>query len=178
MDTGVGGWTVITKRIDGKVAFDRTWNEYRKGFGNVGKEYWIGNDYLRYLTLKKQKWVLRIDAWYANGHHIFGEWENFAIGSEDERYKITFGKYRGNLPYGDRLRWQYGMKFSTKDQDNDNWTSHCSKTYGGGGFWFNACSHTYITNRYNYATKLFSGMYHTGKIWLKRAEMKLRPNSI
>ncbi|XP_062595442.1 techylectin-5B-like, partial [Saccostrea cucullata] len=43
MTTEGGGWTVINKRMDGSVEFYRSWNSYKKGFGNVDGEYWIGN---------------------------------------------------------------------------------------------------------------------------------------
>lgn len=37
---------VIQKRFNGYVNFDRTWEEYKKGFGSVSEEYWLG----RYLV--------------------------------------------------------------------------------------------------------------------------------
>ncbi|CAC5390000.1 ANGPT2 [Mytilus coruscus] len=40
-----GGWTVIQRRIDGTTSFDRNWVEYREGFGDPQKEYWLGNKF-------------------------------------------------------------------------------------------------------------------------------------
>ena len=45
-----GGWTVFQYRRFGDVDFNRNYTEYKKGFGNVYGEFWLGLDILYNLT--------------------------------------------------------------------------------------------------------------------------------
>ena len=37
------GWTLIQRRRDGTLSFNRRWLEYKYGFGNLYGEFWVGN---------------------------------------------------------------------------------------------------------------------------------------
>ncbi|CAG2240820.1 unnamed protein product [Mytilus edulis] len=60
MDADGGGWIVIQKRSERKVKFERIWNEYENGFGEVAGEHWLGNKYIHLLT-NTGKFELRVN---------------------------------------------------------------------------------------------------------------------
>ncbi|XP_062599676.1 ryncolin-2-like [Saccostrea cucullata] len=94
MTTDGGGWTVIQKRIDGSTDFYRTWEEYKKGFGDPKNNYWIGNDAIHVLT-KDQDQELRIDLQRFNGDTAYAEYSTFYIGNEADKYRLTVSGYNG-----------------------------------------------------------------------------------
>ncbi|XP_055942901.1 techylectin-5B-like isoform X2 [Argiope bruennichi] len=54
METDGGGWTVIQRRGKFPVQQDfyLDWESYQNGFGNLTKEFWLGNKNIRELCLK------------------------------------------------------------------------------------------------------------------------------
>lgn len=54
-----GGWTVIQRRVDGSVSFDRNWRDYRDGFGDLHSEFWLGNEHIHELSAQGE-YSLRI----------------------------------------------------------------------------------------------------------------------
>jgi hypothetical protein len=125
----MGPWTIIQKREDGSVDFNRSWEEYANGFGDADGELWIGNEMLHQLT-KDNCTKLRIvfqdlqnNSWYAN-------YEYFTIASRAEGYRIDFSGFSGNA--SNTLEYQNHMKFSSIDVDLDISKGHCADEYEGG----------------------------------------------
>ncbi|XP_062618314.1 fibroleukin-like [Saccostrea cucullata] len=86
MITKGGGWTVIQKRVDGSTDFNRTWNEYKEGFGSVNSSYWLGNDVIHLLT--KHKPSLYVSITLTNGTTLYQQYEEFSITDETDNYRL------------------------------------------------------------------------------------------
>lgn len=71
-----GGWTVIQRRQDGSVNFDRSWNEYKEGFGDLHTEYWLGNEHIHDLT-SQGDYMLRIDLEDWSNKHKHALYQSF-----------------------------------------------------------------------------------------------------
>ena len=93
--TAGGGWTVFQKRQDGSVDFYRGWDEYKRGFGNLNEEFWLGLDKIHRLTASSGK-KLRVDL-ERNGQTTFAEYSSFAVSNELTKYKLSLGNYTGEL---------------------------------------------------------------------------------
>lgn len=98
------------------------------------------------------------------------------MGNEYQKYKLTVGGYSGTA--GNSLSENNGMKFSTKDQDNDIWGKRCAVEFKG-GWWFYNCLGCDLNGPYHKsAVKTAIGMvWHLfGKhyVSLKNARMMIR----
>ena len=86
-----------------------------------------------------------------------------------------------SLIQGDSLAVQNGMKFTTKDQDNDTWGKNCAVEHKG-AWWFVACMHSDLNGPYHKSAVKSAnvvGWYKFGNEWisLKSARMMIRPNA-
>ncbi|XP_078585817.1 ficolin-2-like [Branchiostoma floridae x Branchiostoma japonicum] len=177
VDSG-GGWTVIQRRLNGSIDFFRNWDDYRRGFGNVRGEFWLGNDKIRLLT-SQQPHELRVtltdwDERRAHAHYAY-----FHLEPESEKYRLRLGWYNGNA--GDALSYHDGRPFSTTDQDNDSDPSACADRFRG-GWWYGNCHHSNLNGLYHPLGEhigrgdgiewiQWKGMFYS----VKSAEMKIRP---
>ena len=147
METDGGGWTVILNRQNHDVDFDRTWIEYKYGFGNVSGNHWLGNNYLHSMTSQRD-YKLRIDLSDWNDARRHAIYAFFRVGSEFDKYQLLFDKYLSEASsLGDSLAYHNAMYFSTKDRDHDQYSGHCATSFSG-GFWYNSCLRQGLTNYY------------------------------
>ncbi|PIK36827.1 putative ficolin-2-like [Apostichopus japonicus] len=83
-DLDAGGWTVLQRRRLDSVNFNRSWKDFRNGFGFLGSEFWIGNEKIAYLTNQK-RYQLRMDF-----ENVAGEtYDDFRISDEWGKYYIS-----------------------------------------------------------------------------------------
>jgi len=117
--------------------FKRSWNEYKRGFGDTNSNYWIGNDMLSYLTTN-DNYTLRFDLQQrSTGKWFYAEYSTFVVLSEADNYKLQVAGYSGNVSHDALGAWHNGQQFSTFDRDNDGSSGNCAARYGG--FWWASC---------------------------------------
>ncbi|CAH3185883.1 unnamed protein product [Porites evermanni] len=174
--TAGGGWTVFQKRQDGSVDFYRPWDDYKRGFGNLNGEFWLGLDKIHRLTVSGS-YKLRVDVEDLHGSTAFAQYSSFAVTSERAKYQLSLGSYSGTA--GDSLAYHRGYPFTTKDHDNDgNGSTNCAVA-DKGAWWYNNCYYSNLNGLY-----LHGKVNNQGMVWykwkknyysVKRSEMKIRP---
>ncbi|XP_028391546.1 uncharacterized protein LOC114516311 [Dendronephthya gigantea] len=176
MNTDGGGWTVFQRRQDGSQDFYLGWSDYKAGFGDLNGEFWLGLDKIHRLSKSGQN-VLRVDLMDFNGAEGYAKYGTFSVADESDKYRLNIGNFSGDA--GDSLGYHNQMQFTTKDSDNDAWSSNCATRWKG-GWWFNNCHYSNLNGLY-----LGEGRFSpTGINWydwkrwhsLKKAEMKIRPS--
>ncbi|XP_048879776.1 angiopoietin-1 [Brienomyrus brachyistius] len=147
METSGGGWTVFQRRVNGSVDFQRTWKEYKMGFGDVAGEHWLGNEVVFRMTSQLQ-YSLRVELQDWEGNAPYSLYDKFQLGSEKQHYRLFLRGYSGTAGMQSSLA-SHGTSFSTRDSDNDNCLCKCALMLTG-GWWFDACG---LSN--------LNGMYYT-----------------
>lgn len=140
METDGGGWTVIQRRgrYEKVDNFEKTYEQYEKGFGEADTSYWIGNMNLHALTaFPSNNQVLRIELKKREGGNITVEYDHFEVGSKEDEYKLTIGKYKGPEGY-DALSPHDGRRFMTGNREYREPYPGCY-TIKSGGWWFTDC---------------------------------------
>ncbi|XP_060555535.1 ryncolin-2-like [Ruditapes philippinarum] len=176
--TDGGGWIVFQRREDGSINFERTWDNYKDGFGDLLHEFWIGNDNLHVLT-EHGNHELRIDMEDFEGNKAYAKYSHFKVHGEVDKFRLEVSEYSGNA--GDSLINHNKAAFSTLDRDNDPDNDHCAKKFKGAWWYFAGCHYSNLNGFYYQGS---DSPFGKGVIWyhwkqsfrysLKFVEMKLR----
>uniref|UniRef100_A0A182SY19 Fibrinogen C-terminal domain-containing protein n=1 Tax=Anopheles maculatus TaxID=74869 RepID=A0A182SY19_9DIPT len=141
-----GGWIVIQNRFDGFVNFNRSWEKYRDGFGDIGTEYWIGLDEIHRLTVAVPHEIAFVGESF-QGERRWARYSLFEIGGETDRYRLDkLGVYSGTL--GDEFTYNKGMEFSTFDQDHDTFANVNCAQRTASGWWHRSCTRINLNGMY------------------------------
>lgn len=103
---------------------------------------------------------------HAHVHHSFSfvnstaDYAVFKVGSEEDKYRLTYAYFIGGeagdafdgFDFGDdpsdkSFTYHNGMRFSTYDNDNDNFAGNCAEQ-DGSGWWMNRCHAAHLNGKY------------------------------
>ncbi|XP_062142885.1 angiopoietin-related protein 2-like [Drosophila sulfurigaster albostrigata] len=173
LKTQEGGWTIILRRLDGSVGFYRNWDTYKKGFGDLDGEFFLGLEKIHALTTEFSQELLVILEDF-RGTEVFEKYEKFAIADEDELYALTTLS-TGSGTAGDSLIYNKFSNFSTYDRNNDAPNKNCAEERKG-AWWYRSCTRAQFTGLYNGTDT--QGIYwydFRDKTSLKTTIMMIRP---
>ena len=187
MNDNRGGWTVIMRR--GKfsekkhhVDFRTNWQTYKRGFGDISDEFWIGNQMIHHLTTKEHQ-ILQIDLKSFADECISLRFKKFSIADESDLYRLTIDEPFGeNKETAEIFLSLNNTEFVTHDMVKDSKKYLCLNLLTG-GWWVNQsrCPLIYLTGLYKESD--VRKEIDTGIRWmtfkenesLKEVQMKIRP---
>ncbi|KAM9322403.1 angiopoietin-related protein 4 [Pholidichthys leucotaenia] len=146
--TPKGGWTVIQRRHDGSVDFDRLWQEYKEGFGGLNGEFWLGLEKIHSIV-KDGGYILciKLADWSSDVASVHLP---FQLGGQETKYSLRIQQDGTFSPLESSLGTDAtnSLPFSTRDQDSDQKRdTNCAKHLTG-GWWFSNCGRSNLNGRY------------------------------
>uniref|UniRef100_A0A803W876 Fibrinogen gamma chain n=1 Tax=Ficedula albicollis TaxID=59894 RepID=A0A803W876_FICAL len=206
IDSFGNGWTVLQRRLDGSEDFSKNWVQYKEGFGHLSPddttEFWLGNEKMHLITTQSTlPYTLRIELEDWSGKKSTADYAVFRVGSEEDKYRLTYAYFIGGeagdafdgYDFGDdpsdkSYTYHNGMRFSTHDNDNDNYEGNCAEQ-DGSGWWMNRCHAGHLNGKY-YVGGVYTSEdagpsgFDNGIIWatwrdrwysMKKSAMKIIP---
>ncbi|XP_069102182.1 ryncolin-1-like [Argopecten irradians] len=143
-DTEDGPWIVIQRRTSGDVDFFRNWADYKGGFGDLHRDFWLGNDNFHLLT--RTPMILRVvlEGW--DGTTGYAQYSSFQVANEAQNYRLSVSGFSGSVSYN-ALGTHDGHDFTTHDKDNDVHSRNCGSLYKG-GWWYFDCHYSNLNGLY------------------------------
>nr|XP_061791245.1 angiopoietin-related protein 4-like [Nerophis lumbriciformis] len=145
--TSEGGWTVIQKRLDGSQNFNQLWESYKKGFGNLNGEFWLGLENIHTISEQGQ-YLLQVEVTDLAGETQSTRYR-VQLDEEEKKYALHLEQDPLSALKGESfLTGASGLPFSTADCDNDlNVDVNCSELHSG-GWWFSSCGTSNLNGKF------------------------------
>ncbi|GBN76341.1 Techylectin-5A, partial [Araneus ventricosus] len=166
--------------------FFKDWMSYKRGFGDIDKDFWLGNDNIFALTNQRLS-SIRFDLQSLDGEKRYAHYDSFWIDDENNNYTLHIKDYIGDA--GDSMSEVHdNYQFSTNDRDNDvNKEWNCAVKFKG-AWWYSNCHLVNLNGLYLRPPlpERESKLYADGINWTKwkghrevlpATEMKVRPRS-
>ncbi|XP_071836045.1 fibrinogen-like protein A [Apostichopus japonicus] len=172
-----GGWTVLQRRVDDSQDFYLYWDDYKIGFGNRSRNFWLGNEKIYSLTNQRQ-YELRIDLVGRYGAPYYAKYDLFRISDENDNFRLDVGDYSDG-DAGDSLTYHDDKPFTARDNDNDDFdysylSPECNNlaSYWEGAWWY--CD--YYDSSLNSPYDSYEFYWYTLPVYnyIKFTEMKVR----
>ncbi|XP_062587843.1 ficolin-1-A-like [Saccostrea cucullata] len=153
------------------------WDDYKNGFGNLSKEFWLGNEKIHAIT-ESGNYMLRIELVDFSKNSRYAIYKSFKVGNEKSGYVLNISGFSGNA--GDSLTNHNNKKFVTKDRDNKG---NCGMQFKA-GWWYHGCHNSNLNGLYK---KGWHSWYGGGVNWehwrgqnysLMFTEMKIRKSNV
>ncbi|XP_078660662.1 microfibril-associated glycoprotein 4-like [Branchiostoma floridae x Branchiostoma belcheri] len=188
--TDGGGWTVIQRRFDGSIDFNRPFNDFRYGFGSANGEQWLGLENMYRLT-DQNAYELYVELEDWDSVVKYAMYSSFSVGS-GSYYRLYVSGYSGTAGDGFYLsssssgNYLSGQAFSARDVDRDASGGCCAgdRSSIAGGWWYKSCAVSALNGPYlrpsDYTSYSgyginwypFGGSYCR---YLKKSKMMVRP---
>nr|XP_046247588.1 angiopoietin-related protein 4-like [Scatophagus argus] len=165
--TSEGGWTIIQKRHDGSQKFNLLWESYKRGFGSLNGEFWLGLENIHSLS-KQGQHVLQVELSDWSGQQRSAARYRFQLDGEEEKFTLHLEEEPSSgVQESIMTTGASGLPFSTADRDNDLAAEvNCAELLSG-GWWFSSCGELNLNGRYPRGPSMLRRKQHRrhGMFW-------------
>ncbi|XP_054083046.1 angiopoietin-related protein 7 isoform X2 [Zeugodacus cucurbitae] len=140
------GWTLVWRRNEINDDFNRTWAEYRNGFGELTDNFFIGLDKLYALTIAEPQ-QLRMGIKYGSNNWELDIFDEFVVGNVCTQYELVITNPQNKRRIFKRLNKR--AHFFTKDLSSSSKNEECAKAMGM-GWWYTDDCKNYLKSRVYY----------------------------
>ena len=115
------GWMVIQRRVDEAADFNRSYNDYYYGFGDLTKNFWLGFESIkRALDGAEDRHTLYVAVMITNQSIAWASWDTFSLGSRSTDWELSVSGFTSSPGVNNFLAASVDRKFSTYDRNPQN----------------------------------------------------------